>query len=113
MDYQAAFNILMGAGAFLASWWMKAVWTSIQALRESDSAQVTKLNSIEILVTGQYARRDEVDRLATTLTNKLDRIEQLEVTIANHYVLKTDFSGMIDKLYTKIDKLSEKLDNRG
>lgn len=110
LDYQVGFNILMGIGAFLASWWMKAIWSAIKELRDTDTQLVAKLSNIEVLVAGQYARKEELDRLTATITGKLDRIEHLEVIMANQYVQKTEFTAMIDKLYAKIDRIDEKLD---
>ena len=110
IDYQSGFNILMGIGAFLASWWMKAIWSAIGDLRETDKELVAKVSNIELLVAGQYARKEELDRLTATITGKLDRIEHLEVIMANQYVQKTEFTAMIDKLYAKIDRIDEKLD---
>ena len=110
LDYQVGFNILMGIGAFLASWWMRAVWNTIGELRDTDKQLVAKVGNIEVLVAGQYARKEELDRLTATITSKLDRIEHLEVIMANQYVQKTEFTAMIDKLYVKIDRIDEKLD---
>ena len=110
LDYQVGFNILMGIGAFLASWWMRAIWSAIGELRDTDKQLVTKVSNIEILVAGQYARKEELDRLTATITVKLDRIEQLEVIMANQYVQKTEFTAMVDKLYAKTDHIDEKLD---
>lgn len=110
IDYQAGFNIMMGIGAFLASWWMKAIWSAIKELRETDKELVSKVSNIELLVAGQYARKEELDRLASTINTKLDRIEHLEVVMANQYVQKSEFTEMLNRLFAKIDRIDEKLD---
>ena len=110
IDYQAGFNILMGIGAFHASWRMKAIWSAIKELRDTDKELVAKVSNIELLVAGQYARKEDLDRLAVSINTKFDRIEHLEVVMANQYVQKSEFTAMIDKLFSKIDRIDEKLD---
>ncbi len=110
IDYQAGFNILIGVGTFLASWWMKTIWSSIKELRDKDKELVNKVGNIELLVAGQYARKEELDRLASAINTKLDRIEHLEVVMANQYVQKSEFIEMLHTLLAKIDRIDEKLD---
>lgn len=60
------------------------MWQSLTELREADTKLADKVSSIEILVAGQYVKRDDMDRSFSALFVKLDRIE--------------------DKLDSKVDK---------
>jgi len=44
-------------------------------LRSQDSKLAEKVGNIEVLVAGQYVKRDDMDKSMTALFMKLDRIE--------------------------------------
>ena len=73
---QLVFNIIIGALYLLAGWVMKIIWDSLRDLRTADTILAEKVSTIEILVAGSYAKRDEVDRMASAIFMKLDRIEE-------------------------------------
>lgn len=79
MDAQTAFNILLGLVAFLGGWVLNSLRESIKSLQKSDAELADKVQHIEVLVAGQYAKRDDVekniDKLASALFAKLDKIE--------------------------------------
>ena len=76
MDYQTAFNIVLGLSAFLAGVLITALRESVKSLHESDEHLAAKVQSIEVLVAGQYVKRDDLDRHIVAIFTKLDRIEQ-------------------------------------
>jgi hypothetical protein len=51
------------------------MWQSLQELRSQDSKLAEKVGNIEVLVAGQYVKRDDMDKSMTALFMKLDRIE--------------------------------------
>ena len=53
---------------------LKAMWDSYKELKRADSALADKVNSIEVLVAGQYVKRDDFDRMANAIFIKLDKI---------------------------------------
>lgn len=53
---------------------IKAMWDSYKDLKKADSALADKVNSIEVLVAGQYVKRDDFDRVANAIFLKLDKI---------------------------------------
>lgn len=110
MSYQDYFNILLGLVAFLGGWWMKAIWQSIKDLQTTDNQLLVKVNSIEILIAGQYARREELEKLSNSIIAKLDRLENMESILAHKYVSKDDYNRVIEALFKKLDKMEEKLD---
>lgn len=75
MDYQALFNIAGGLAAFLGGWWMKVLHESVRDLQDADKRLTDKMSSIEVLVAGNYVRRDDFDKSVQAIFHKLDRIE--------------------------------------
>jgi len=50
------------------------MWDSYKELKNVDSQLAEKVNQIEILVAGQYVKRDDFDKVANALFVKLDKI---------------------------------------
>lgn len=73
MDQQL-FNISVGLAAFLGGWWMKVMWQALKDLQTADSKLADKVAAIEVLVAGQYIKRDDFDKVASELFAKLDKI---------------------------------------
>ena len=82
MDQQFV-NAVLGVIAFLGGIFSKTLWAAIRALQDSlkemrdeDAKLATKVQAIEVLVAGQYIKRDEFEKLAQALFNKLDKIAE-------------------------------------
>ena len=75
MDVQVAFNIAVALVAFLGGWVLNSLKDSINQLKKTDGELADKVQHIEVLVAGQYVKRDDLDKLANALFTKLDRIE--------------------------------------
>ena len=54
---------------------MKVMWDNLRDLRIADTILAEKVGTIEVLVAGSYAKRDELDKMAAAIFLKLDRIE--------------------------------------
>lgn len=65
-----AFGLLNVAFGFI----LKALWDSYKDLKRTDAALADKVNAIEVLVAGQYVKRDDFDRVANIIFLKLDKI---------------------------------------
>jgi uncharacterized membrane protein YeaQ/YmgE (transglycosylase-associated protein family) len=80
MDYQMLFNIAVGLAGAFAGFFLNAVWGALKELRDADDRLAAKVGSIEVLVAGQYVKRDEVNErfeaIAAEVFRRLDRIEQ-------------------------------------
>jgi CHASE3 domain sensor protein len=76
MDTQTVINSLMTALGALGGYVLKGVRDSVKDLQVGDKALADKVQSIELLVAGQYVRRSDMDKLADALFHKLDRIEE-------------------------------------
>ncbi len=69
------FQVLATIAGAVGGWTLKTFWSELKALQKADARLVEKLAAVEVLVAGEYARRDEIERLSAALFNKLDRIE--------------------------------------
>lgn len=76
MDYQELYNIAMGFVMLLGGWFMRIIWDSLSQLQEADKDLVEKLSRIEILVAGEYIKKDEFNTIMLRLFEKLDHIEE-------------------------------------
>lgn len=77
MDAQTAFNILLGLVAFLGGWVLNSLRESIKSLQKSDSDLADKVQKIEVLVAGQYVKRDDMEKMSNAIFIKLDKIYDL------------------------------------
>ena len=75
MNEQQFFNIAFAIIGALGGWWMRVMWQSLKELEQQDSKLADKVGNIEVLVAGQYVKRDDMNRDITTIFAKLDRIE--------------------------------------
>lgn len=75
MEAQTIINILLGLVAFFGGIWVRGISDSMKDLKKTDAALADKVQKIEVLVAGDYVKRDEMDKLGDALFKKLDRIE--------------------------------------
>jgi hypothetical protein len=75
MSDQQLFNILVTGLWTLGGWLLKVLYDGIKDIRAQAKAQSEKLAAMEVLVAGQYVRKDDLARVADAVFNKLDRIE--------------------------------------
>ena len=75
MDSQDFINLALGAISFLGGWVVKNLQDSMKSLRDSDERLTLKVQSIEVLVAGQYIKREDFDKTISALFTKLDKIE--------------------------------------
>lgn len=74
MDTQMTFNVLFGVIAVLFGWLARIMWVSIRDLQKSTSDTAEKVQRIEVLVAGDYVRKDDLDRKIDAIFTKLDKI---------------------------------------
>jgi hypothetical protein len=74
MDQQL-FNVVLGVACALGGWWMKAMWESLKDLQIADKALVDKVARIEVLVAGEYVKKNDFQEFSKAIFTKLDRIE--------------------------------------
>lgn len=76
VDFQTAFNILLGAFSGLAGWLLNNLYQSMRDLTKVDADLSTKVQAIEVLVAGNYIKRAEFDQKIDALFRKLDDIDE-------------------------------------
>lgn len=75
MDSQSIINWAFSALGALISLILKVIWDAVKDLQSSDKELADKVQHIEVLVAGQYVKRDDMDKLGSALFAKLDKIE--------------------------------------
>lgn len=75
MEFQDLFNTAMGALLLLMGWFMRIMWDSLQGLQRQDRELAEKVSKIEVLVAGEYVKKEDFDRVIERLFDKLDHIE--------------------------------------
>lgn len=75
MDFQTSFNIAIGILGIVSGWLLNNLRDSFKSLHDADMQLTVKVQSIEVLVAGQYVKRDELERLGNAIFAKLDKIE--------------------------------------
>lgn len=71
---QSFLNWVFGLTNIVIGFILKMIWDSYKELKRTDSNLADKVNSIEVLVAGQYVKRDDFDRVAQAIFSKLDKI---------------------------------------
>ena len=75
MDFQVLFNMATGAVALLAGWFIRVIWDSLNELKKQDRDLADKVARIEVLVAGEYVKKEDFERTIERLFDKLDHIE--------------------------------------
>lgn len=68
IDFQNWFEIMVGVLGLVGGWFLRILWFDTKEL-------TSKVQQIELLVAGQYIRKEEFERLTEALFAKLDKIE--------------------------------------
>lgn len=72
---QTIINWLLGGFGALIGFLLNAVWQAVKDLQKSDQALVQKVGELEVLVAGDYVRKEELQNSIKALFAKLDKIE--------------------------------------
>jgi hypothetical protein len=78
-DWQALFNVIIGVLGAAGGWWLNTLWVAMTELQHADKDLADKVGKIEVLVAGDYVRKDEFvhrfDAMEARIFTKLDAIE--------------------------------------
>ena len=72
---QTIINWALGLLGAALGFILRTVWTAVKDLQESDRELVQKINAVEVLVAGDYVKREDFDKKVDAVFAKLDRIE--------------------------------------
>jgi len=78
------FEIVVSVLFALVGWFGNVFWTALTDLQKSDRELTAKVNSIQLLVVGDYIRKEDMTVFKEEVMRKLDKV--------------------LDKLDTKADK---------
>lgn len=76
MESQEMINLLAGLVGVLGGWMLNTMRQSIRELQRQDLALADKVQTIEVLVAGEYIKKEDFIRLSEALFKKLDGIDQ-------------------------------------
>ena len=72
---QEIFNWVLGGLGMLLGFIVKAMWDAVKDLQASDKDLADKVSKIEVLVAGEYVKKDEFNAIMLRIFEKLDHIE--------------------------------------
>lgn len=72
---QTLFNYALALCGALGGWVLKVIWDAVKDLQAADKVLVEKVNTIEILIAGNYMSKQDFDKIAVAIFAKLDKIE--------------------------------------
>ena len=75
MDFQDLFNIAVGFIMTMLGWFLRVAWDSLSKLQQQDRELADKVARIEVLVAGEYVKKEDFERVIERLFDKLDHIE--------------------------------------
>lgn len=73
---QTLFNIAIALIGTLGGWVLKSLHQNVRDLQRADIELADKVHRIDVLVAGEYVKRDQLERMENALFMKLDRIEK-------------------------------------
>lgn len=71
---QSALNWVFGVANLILGAAFKWIYDSHRDLRKADEKLAEKVNKIEVVVAGEYVKKEEFDKVADIIFIKLDRI---------------------------------------
>jgi len=69
------FNIATGVAGALGGWVLRVLWDAVRDLERQDRALADRVGAIDVLIAGQYVKRDYFEMQMVKLFEKLDRID--------------------------------------
>ena len=72
---QTLFNYALALCGALGGWVLKVIWDAVKDLQAADKVLVEKVNTIEILIAGNYMSKQDFDKIAIAIFAKLDKID--------------------------------------
>jgi len=72
---QTMINAIIGGFAAAGAFILRVIWEGLRELQKADVDLAAKLSEIQLLVAGNYVKKDELDGVIKALFTKLDKIE--------------------------------------
>lgn len=75
-DFDQSFiNTMLALWGATMGWVLKVIWDAVKDLQEADEEVIKKVNDLQVVMAGDYVKRDELRSEFKALFAKLDRIE--------------------------------------
>lgn len=87
------------------TWWINTVWGQQKEQRE-------KLAQLELRLATEYRTKKEDESLRREILDRLDRIGNLELLLAQQYVNRSEFKDAIDSTNIQLSRIEGKLDRK-
>lgn len=75
VDSQTLINALIGGFSAAVAFILRVLWEGLRELQRADVELTAKVADIQLLVAGNYVKKDELDGIIKALFAKLDKIE--------------------------------------
>lgn len=75
VSFQLMFNFVCFVAGAGVTWWVKTIWQSVVKLQAEDAVLTERVHQVELLVAGDYAKKDDINVLIGRVFQKLDKIE--------------------------------------
>jgi two-component sensor histidine kinase len=98
-------EILLGIVIAGHTWWMKTMW-SAQKQTELD------LIKHKLRIAEEYSTTEEIDVKFTAVQERLNKINDVELLLANQYVKKVDMEKLADSITKRLDTIYTELMNK-
>ncbi len=72
---QTMINAIIGGFAAAVAFILRVIWEGLRELQKADVDLAAKISEIQLLVAGNYVKKDELDGVIKALFTKLDKIE--------------------------------------
>lgn len=72
---QELFNWLLGCFGAVMGFLLNSIWQAVKDLQRADKELSDKVAAIEVLVAGDYVKKDDFTQMTNALFVKLDKIE--------------------------------------
>ena len=72
---QTIINAIIGGFAAAGAFILRVIWEGLRELQKADVDLAAKISEIQLLVAGNYVKKDELDGVIKALFTKLDKIE--------------------------------------
>ena len=72
---QTMINAIIGGFAAAVAFILRVIWEELRELQKADVDLAAKISEIQLLVAGNYVKKDELDGVIKALFTKLDKIE--------------------------------------
>lgn len=73
---QNLINLLIAVVGSAFGWILKVIWDAVKDLQKADDQLIEKVNKIEVLVAGEYVKREDFRADMDRLFDKLDQIDK-------------------------------------